>query len=818
MKTISVILLMLFSFSINSQLYNPYGFDCTLPDNPPQIIQSVIGGQHKPESIERYTTQQDAYFPVLIVYVQFLNDPGPDWEGSYWRRNQAPVYMSSVIASEKRTSSDWWNAYNENSESLSDFWMEASRGKFHIVGKEVNVVLPNEYTYYQQFGSRGIEKINDDIYAILQQDTTIIWPAFDLWSKNGNGVFKYVPDGRVDMIYKVHRSHSPRLGMPAGGIAILYNSYSQGLEYLIYNQGGVQIYINGDFGNLGSGLTMTPGHGWPEEDPNYFRYAPLTKRGVLSFSEHEHGHYIFGAGHQKYGKMMGIFALNGVDEFLSPYESIRLGYMESRKVNYNFTNSYSLGDYSSRSGNSYGEVLEVPINGQNEFFLIANRQRVSTYDIIMWGDTCRGDPYFDLGNKDYGKGVYIYHANPGTTGYPFLIDFDQECADGLWDWVQDGYRTPDWSNEQNVEYFKQSLPVFSYNDNGGDNSLSNHDGKSLIHNWFGIGKRHTCIDWNQECSKGTDRIFTNLQEVWTSREWQGDRWDAWRVGYNQVFSPYSSPSTRNWNHNQTGIFIYLESQSGTTANFKIYKAGEGGMTEDDILAVTPPSKPVLYRDVEITECVSDWANPKIIWDNNLEPDMRRGNLISTYKRYYIYRAEATIDNIPVNYQYIATYDDYTPDDTASFIDNNLFNGVRIYCGNNPSFSNDIHYRYRIVAVDKYNYESVPSDFVYIKGHPIQPDNFIYSNTETPIYFSLAQNYPNPFNPNTIIKYSVPKAVNVKLTVYDILGKEVAVLVNETKQPGFYEAEFNASGLATGVYFYKIEAGKFNSVKKMILVK
>jgi hypothetical protein len=90
--------------------------------------------------------------------------------------------------------------------------------------------------------------------------------------------------------------------------------------------------------------------------------------------------------------------------------------------------------------------------------------------------------------------------------------------------------------------------------------------------------------------------------------------------------------------------------------------------------------------------------------------------------------------------------------------------------------------------------------------------------EIPNYYSLAQNYPNPFNPYTIIKYSVPKAVNVKLTVYDILGKEVAVLVNETKQPGFYEAEFNASGLATGVYFYKIEAGKFNSVKKMMLVK
>lgn len=82
----------------------------------------------------------------------------------------------------------------------------------------------------------------------------------------------------------------------------------------------------------------------------------------------------------------------------------------------------------------------------------------------------------------------------------------------------------------------------------------------------------------------------------------GDRWDAWRVGYNQVFSPYSSPSTLNWNNQLTGIFIYLESQNGNIANFKIYKSGEGGMTEEDILAITPPSKPILYRDVENYNC------------------------------------------------------------------------------------------------------------------------------------------------------------------------------------------------------------------------
>jgi len=90
--------------------------------------------------------------------------------------------------------------------------------------------------------------------------------------------------------------------------------------------------------------------------------------------------------------------------------------------------------------------------------------------------------------------------------------------------------------------------------------------------------------------------------------------------------------------------------------------------------------------------------------------------------------------------------------------------------------------------------------------------------EIPNYYSLAQNYPNPFNPSTQIKYSVPKAVNVSIKVFDVLGKEVATLVNETKQPGFYTVDFNASGFASGIYFYRIDAGEFSAIKKMVLIK
>ncbi len=90
--------------------------------------------------------------------------------------------------------------------------------------------------------------------------------------------------------------------------------------------------------------------------------------------------------------------------------------------------------------------------------------------------------------------------------------------------------------------------------------------------------------------------------------------------------------------------------------------------------------------------------------------------------------------------------------------------------------------------------------------------------EIPNYFSLAQNYPNPFNPNTSIKYSVPTPSNVVLKIYDVLGKEVVTLVNEVKQPGFHTVDFNASELASGIYFYRIDAGEFTSVKRMVLVK
>jgi subtilisin-like proprotein convertase family protein len=91
-------------------------------------------------------------------------------------------------------------------------------------------------------------------------------------------------------------------------------------------------------------------------------------------------------------------------------------------------------------------------------------------------------------------------------------------------------------------------------------------------------------------------------------------------------------------------------------------------------------------------------------------------------------------------------------------------------------------------------------------------------SEIPERYNLKQNYPNPFNPVTNIKFSIPKSGNVSLKVYDILGREVAELVNEFKTQGNYLVDFNASFLASGIYFYKLETMDFTEVKKMVLVK
>ncbi len=128
----------------------------------------------------------------------------------------------------------------------------------------------------------------------------------------------------------------------------------------------------------------------------------------------------------------------------------------------------------------------------------------------------------------------------------------------------------------------------------------------------------------------------------------------------------------------------------------------------------------------------------------------------------------------------------------------------------------------------YQQDPVPGSSAFTDNAPISRSQLLFRRLSTSSTrddrntrvetFRLEQNYPNPFNPTTNITYVLPKAENVSLKVYDVLGREVATLVNEVKPAGAYTVPFNASNLASGVYFYKLQAGSFVQTKKMMLVK
>jgi len=160
-----------------------------------------------------------------------------------------------------------------------------------------------------------------------------------------------------------------------------------------------------------------------------------------------------------------------------------------------------------------------------------------------------------------------------------------------------------------------------------------------------------------------------------------------------------------------------------------------------------------------------------------------------------------------------------PSKTYSVTSNEMVLGILDYVGITPASVPEI-------LVGKTEFEAL---FTYAMNQPnniLIPDNSIrvlmiatdVQDKFVPLSYKVEQNYPNPFNPSTKISYSIPEAGNVELKIYNILGKEVATLVNESQSPGNYYVVFDASSLASGVYIYVLRSSNFVQTKKMMLLK
>lgn len=295
--------------------------------------------------------------------------------------------------------------------------------------------------------------------------------------------------------------------------------------------------------------------------------------------------------------------------------------------------------------------------------------------------------------------------------------------------------------------------------------------------------------------------FTTGAPIHTKRNAKsagGDTNSCFDIGYNQVYSPWSNPQAP------------VSSSSDSFAVEILGKTTEGNL----ILGVyfsnlpqTTPSKPQ-YLKISKNYVSTGRFYPKLTWLSNKEPDM------STYG---IYKATITTPGEDATeYSWIGSTSDTTYIDQTIL----MYDPQVHYQGGCPP--QPVNYTYRVTAVDLTDKESVMSERDSIAGY-IDPcvvmdegDNLQIENPS--IKNELLQNSPNPFNPSTSIHFSIENPSFVTLKVYDNLGREIVTLINENRDPGIYFIKFDGSNLSTGIYYYKLIAGEYSQIRKMLLLK
>lgn len=305
-----------------------------------------------------------------------------------------------------------------------------------------------------------------------------------------------------------------------------------------------------------------------------------------------------------------------------------------------------------------------------------------------------------------------------------------------------------------------------------------------------------------------DPCSGNDNDYFVTGDFHGDGLDVFNVDYDEIFSPYSNPSTNSCQSptGNTDLTITLTGASHGVIDVRIY------FDDDDAVSDLPPSKPKNFL-VSKEYIATGKFNPKLTWDSNIEPDFYNEEDGGEYK--ILRGSTSNCESEPSFYNLIQVVEF----DENEYVDES----VDLYDAGAGSHSCEYEYltiHYKIIAVDKDNYESLPSEKSKVSGwqDPCAPEDRPMPDLGIPTEFALNQNYPNPFNPSTNIQFDLPKDVFVSIKVYDIAGREMAILINDFKNAGRYIVAFNGSQFASGIYFYTIKAGDFEVTKRMVLVK
>lgn len=616
-----------------------------------------------PESLEKQNkpvkNQPGQFFKVLFVFVQFKEDNDPY---SSWEPGQLPTWAGDLV--------DPVPSSSYRPFSLSKYWKDMSYGQFDFIGDIYGPVILNKTKAQYQSENKNYGEINKEIIA--QIDPIINFDTYDNWKFNtGTNQWEFAKDGYVDMIYIIYRNAPYTEGWFTtfdGGRLAGVAALGKWIGDLTTQDAGVKVNSNikdiNPYGKItfedyiGSGITIT-------------KAEANSSLEMLSILNHEFGHYVFGYTHTFHS--IGLMANEPENRVLglTGIEQVQLGYL-------NYTNILS-----SNSSLTLTDALTtakvyripVPLNNPNSssFFLIENHQRISEWDVPIRGGALMGG--YGTGNQ-IGSGVYIYLVKNGTI-FNSNILFSNRCADGAWNWKWVGESvysngTPDWAvgldlmvrtspNRNSIETDRYDMIT---QQNNYDPAYSKF--KTGI-NWFDINP--LTKEWN----------LTN--------DMMGDEYDAFTLSGNNLFSPWSNPSS--WLDGETGIAVQLTGQT-------LRPAEDGFDIHVKITVTSAESQALIPSRPQQLKVTIENGKPKLNWSPNIEPDL------ASYK---IYRAITTGTTAPSTYTYQTT---------VSSTVNEWLDAGYTYPGSGTQ-----RVFYKITAIDNQTpaKESAKSDFDYTEFSP-----------------------------------------------------------------------------------------------------
>lgn len=278
-------------------------------------------------------------------------------------------------------------------------------------------------------------------------------------------------------------------------------------------------------------------------------------------------------------------------------------------------------------------------------------------------------------------------------------------------------------------------------------------------------------------------------------------WDNWYYDEEQFPGIWQSTGDENCDieevytdNNQTRQNVHFINTSASSND--VYVIWQDDYIGNDLRLIYDDQAPLAPQNLTVTAyTASEVSHPKLDWSFNNEPDV-----YITTNAYEISRRTKPSGGSWSSWSVI----DHVNGDENEYVDYDL----------NYVNADQFVAEYKLRAMDYHNNYSSYSSVVSITFGQFGK----IASSSTNFKFNLNQNYPNPFNPTTTIKYSIQKSGNVSLKVYDMIGNEVANLVNENQQAGNYNLEFNASDLPSGIYVYRLTSGNFVDTKKLILLK